>query len=163
MEVPATLTVDGRVYKDIGMHFRGASSFMMVGEATSTHSIYLSITNTTDQSLGGYHTLLLLNSHDDPTFLHSVLSYEIAREYIPPRRRTWLSGDQRENWGIYANAQASNKDSVKEWFGKARAHNGRSPGVPMGRAIKTIWVTIRTRRSEVTKLKARKILNPGWT
>src|SRR5678815_2948020 len=32
VDVPATLTVDGKVYKDVGMHFRGASSFMMVGE-----------------------------------------------------------------------------------------------------------------------------------
>src|SRR6187399_705302 len=27
VEVPATLTIDGKVYKDVGVHFRGASSF----------------------------------------------------------------------------------------------------------------------------------------
>src|SRR6266536_1835211 len=32
VEVPAKLTVDGKVYADVGVHFRGMSSFMMVGE-----------------------------------------------------------------------------------------------------------------------------------
>ena len=32
VEVPATLTVDGKVYKDVGVHFRGASSLMGVPE-----------------------------------------------------------------------------------------------------------------------------------
>ena len=27
VEVPATVTVDGNVYRDVGVHFRGASSF----------------------------------------------------------------------------------------------------------------------------------------
>src|SRR6187431_3183682 len=30
VEIPATMTVDGRTYKEVGVHFRGASSFMMV-------------------------------------------------------------------------------------------------------------------------------------
>jgi hypothetical protein len=32
VEVPAKLTVDGRTYQDVGVHFRGASSFFTVGE-----------------------------------------------------------------------------------------------------------------------------------
>ena len=32
VEVPATLTVDGKTYPDVGVHFRGASSYFMVPE-----------------------------------------------------------------------------------------------------------------------------------
>ena len=34
VEVPATVTVDGKIYKNVGVHFRGASSFMMVPEGS---------------------------------------------------------------------------------------------------------------------------------
>ena len=130
VEVPATLTVDGKVYKDVGVHFRGASSFMMVGEGRKRSlNIALDYKNK-DQALGGYHTLNLLNSHDDPTFLRTLLSYEIARDYIPAPKanlaRVVING---ESWGIYANAQQFNKDFVKEWFGtKRRPLEG--PGQP---------------------------------
>jgi ribosome-binding ATPase YchF (GTP1/OBG family) len=32
VEVPAKLTVDGKIYPNVGVHFRGASSFFTVGE-----------------------------------------------------------------------------------------------------------------------------------
>jgi hypothetical protein len=32
VEVPAKLMVDGKAYPGVGVHFRGASSYMMVGE-----------------------------------------------------------------------------------------------------------------------------------
>jgi hypothetical protein len=32
VEIPAKLTVDGKVYRDVGVHFRGQSSFMSVPE-----------------------------------------------------------------------------------------------------------------------------------
>ena len=35
VEVPAIATVDGKTYKDVGVHFRGASSYMMVPEGRS--------------------------------------------------------------------------------------------------------------------------------
>ena len=41
VEVPAVVSVDGKVYKDVGVHFRGMSSFMMVPEG-SKRSLNLS-------------------------------------------------------------------------------------------------------------------------
>ena len=35
VEVPATVIVDGKTYKDVGVHFRGVSSYMMVPEGRS--------------------------------------------------------------------------------------------------------------------------------
>ena len=42
VEVPAALTVDGRAYRDVGVHFRGMSSFAFVPEG-SKRSLNLSI------------------------------------------------------------------------------------------------------------------------
>ena len=52
--------------RERGVHFRGMSSFMMVPEGEK-HSINVSVDFTnTKQSIGGYRSLNLLNSHEDP-------------------------------------------------------------------------------------------------
>ena len=59
VEVPAKLTVDGKIYKEVGVHFRGASSFFTVGEGRK-RSLNLSLDFANDtQRLGGYHTLAM--------------------------------------------------------------------------------------------------------
>jgi hypothetical protein len=80
VEVPATLTVDGQTYRDVGVHFRGASSFMMVQQGAK-RPLNLSIDDVHEkQRLGGFRTLNLLNANSDPTFLRGVLYTEIARQ-----------------------------------------------------------------------------------
>lgn len=134
VDVPAKLMVDGKNYSDVGVHFRGMSSFMMVGE-NHKRSLNLSLDMVhKDQRLGGYRTLNLLNSHEDPTFLRSVLYYQIAREYIAAPKanfvRLVING---ESWGLYVNAQQFNKDFVKEWFGTTEGARWKVPGSPGGR------------------------------
>ena len=131
VEIPAKLTVDGRVYADVGVHFRGASSFMMVGEGRK-RSLNLSLDFVHEkQRLGGYRTLNLLNSHEDPTFLRPVLYSQIAREYIPAPRanfvRVVING---ESWGVYVNAEQFNKDFLQEEFGTTKGARWKVPGSP---------------------------------
>src|SRR5204863_7101540 len=135
IEVPAKLTVDGKTYQDVGVHFRGMSSFMMVGEGRK-RSLNLSLDFVhKDQHIGGYRTLNLLNSHEDPTFLRSVLFYDIAREYVAAPKanfvRVVING---ESWGVYVNAQQFNKDFAKEWFDTTKGARWKTPGSPGGRA-----------------------------
>ncbi len=62
VEVPATATVDGKTYKNVGVHFRGASSFMMVPEG-SKRSLNLTFDFVDEkQALDNYRTLNLLNA-----------------------------------------------------------------------------------------------------
>lgn len=133
VEVPATLTVDGRTYREVGMHFHGMSSFMMVGEGQK-HSMVLSLDSVhPDQQLGGYHKLNLLNSHEDASFLRTVLSLQMARDYLPAPKanfvRVVING---ECWGIYVNQQHFNKDFVKQWFGSTKGARWKVPGSPGG-------------------------------
>ena len=134
VEVPAKLTVEGKTYSDVGVHFRGMTSFMFVGEGRK-RPLNLSLDFVhKDQQLGGYRTLNLLNSHEDPSFLRTVLYYHIAREYIPAPKanfvRLVING---ESWGVYVNAQQFNKDFIKDFFGTTKGARWKVPGSPGGR------------------------------
>lgn len=134
VEVPATLTVDGKTYREVGVHFRGASSFFTVREGQK-RSLNVSLDFAhKDQSLGGNKTLNLLNSHEDPSFVRTVLYSHIAREYLPAPKanlvRVVING---ESWGIYANAQQFDKHFTQESFGSTEGHRWKVSGSPNGR------------------------------
>jgi spore coat protein CotH len=134
VEVPATAIVDGVTYKDVGIRFRGMSSFMSVPEGLK-HSINVSIDLAhPDQRLAGYRTLNLLNSHEDPTYLRSILYYDAARDYIPaPKANFMRVAINGESWGVYVNVEQFNKDSVKEWYGTTDGARWKVPGSPGAR------------------------------
>ena len=134
VEVPATVKVDGKVYRNVGVHFRGMTSFMMAPEGRK-HSLNLSFDFVDkEQRLGGYRTLDLLNSAMDPTFLRTVLYMQAAREYIPAPKANYVRvAINGESWGIYVNTQHFNTDFVKEWFPKGGGARWKVPGSPMGR------------------------------
>ena len=116
VDVPATVVVDGITYSDVGIHFRGNSSFG-VGDGYK-RSLNLSFDFIhEDQEIDGYNTLNFLNANGDPTLLRSVLSLHIAREYIPaPKANLVQVVINGENWGVYANQQQFNKDFLEENF-----------------------------------------------
>lgn len=133
VEVPAKLMVDGKTYPEVGVHFRGTSSYMMVGEGQK-RSLNLSFDFAhPNQQLRGYHTVNLLNSHSDPTFLRTVLYNHIAREFIPAPKanyvRVVING---ESWGVYVNAQQFNKDFIEDWFRATKGTRWKMGGNPRG-------------------------------
>jgi len=92
------------------------------------------------QDLRGYTTLNLLNSHEDPTFLRTVLSQEIARDYLPALKsnfvRVVING---ESWGIYVNNEQFNKNFINDWFKTPNGARWKVPGSPRGRAGLEYW------------------------
>jgi hypothetical protein len=129
VEVPATVTVDGKVYRDVGIHFRGNSSFG-VGDGYK-RSLNLTFDWVHEnQSVGGYRTLNFLNANADPTLLRTVLSMHVARQYIAAPKanvvRVVING---ENWGVYDNAQQFNKDFLRDYF---KTEGGTRWKVPQG-------------------------------
>jgi hypothetical protein len=133
VEVPAKLTVDGKFYKDVGVSFRGASSYFTVEEGLK-RSLNVSIDLADEkQALYGHRTLNLLNSHGDPSFLRSVLYFAIAREYIPAPQASYvrvvING---ENWGPYVSVEQFNKDFVQREFGTSTGARWKVPGSPGG-------------------------------
>jgi spore coat protein CotH len=135
VEVPATLRVDGRTYEEVGVGFRGASSFGMV-PAGSKRSFNVSLDFVhEDQALEGYRSLNLLNANNDPTFVRTVLYSQIAREYIAAPMvnyvRVVING---ESWGIYVSAQQFNRDFLRDFFPSQEGARWKAPGSPGGRA-----------------------------
>jgi hypothetical protein len=137
--VPAKMIVDGKEYPDVGVHFHGMSSFMMVSEGQKRSLVIDTDFIHKKQELYGYSKLNLLNAHEDPSFLRSVLALQIARDYIPaPKANLMRVVINGECWGIYANQQHFGKEFTKEAFGSAKGARWKVPGSPE-----------RTRRTEL--------------
>jgi hypothetical protein len=134
VEVPATLTVDGKKYPNVGVSFRGMSSYGGVGRGWK-RSLNVSVDMANkDQRLYGYKTLNLLNAHDDPSFLHSVLYAEIANKSLPtPRANLVKVVVNGESWGIFANQQQFDKIFAAEAYDSKKADRWKVQGSPGGR------------------------------
>ena len=134
VETLATVTIDGKVYKGVGVHFRGASSFGTVG-AGYKRSMSLAFDHTNkDQRVLGYRAMNLLNSHNDPTHIRSVVYMQAAREYMPAPKvnyvRVVING---ESWGVYPSAQQYNAEFVRDFYKTGKGARWRVPGSPSGR------------------------------
>jgi hypothetical protein len=127
VDIPATVTVDGRTYRDVGVHFRGNSSFAVGNGYKRSLNLSFDFVHE-DQAIGGYRTLNLLNANTDPTLMRTVLSMHIARQYIPAPKanfvRVVING---ESWGVYANAQQFNKEFVNDNFTTTKGARWKVP------------------------------------
>eukprot|EP00913_Durusdinium_trenchii_P022851 g21455.t1 len=131
VDVPATLIVDGKKYPNVGVRFRGMSSYGTVPAGYKrSFNVSLDLADK-KQRLYGYNTLNLLNSHGDPSYMSTVLYSHIARQYIPAPKanhvRVVVNG---ESWGIYVNAQQFNKSFLKEHFKSSKGTRWKVRGNP---------------------------------
>jgi spore coat protein CotH len=138
-EIPAEMIVDGVVYPDVGVRFRGNTSYFTIGNspkksfAISTDFVH------PDQKLMGYDNLKFNNAHQDASFMREVLYGLMAKKYTPIAKanyiRLYLNG---EDWGIYPNVQATEKTFLKQWFVSNNGARFRAtteetgPGIPGG-------------------------------
>jgi spore coat protein CotH len=135
VDVPAKVTVDGVVYPDVGVHFHGMSSYMMVGEGQKRSLVLTFDYIKPKQSLNGYTKINLLNSHEDASFLRTVLAMHIARQYLPaPKAGFSKVAINGESWGLYVNQQHFNKEFIREWYPSAKGARWKTPGSPNGYA-----------------------------
>ena len=152
------------MYKDVGVHFRGASSFIdgarRAASARSTSSLDFAHEK---QAVGGYRTLNLLNAHGDPTFLRTVLYLQAAREYLPAPKanyvRVVING---ESWGIYINAQQFNKDFMQR---VVQDHRRRAlEGARAARTAAAAWSTsaMTWRRTSASTRSSRRTTPKSW-
>ncbi len=131
VEMPATLSVDGKEYPLVGVKFRGQSSFDHVS-AGSKRSLNLSMDFIhPDQHLQGYKTLNLLNCNGDASFLSSILFSHLATPFLPvPKANAMTVVINGESWGIFCNVQQFNKDFLKEFYGSAKGARWKVAGSP---------------------------------
>ena len=133
VEVPATLSVDGKTYPNVGVHFRGMSSYGMV-PAGYKRSLNVSLDFVdSKQRLYGYKSLNLLNNHEDPSQLSTALYSHIARQYIPaPKANLVKVVINGESWGVYTSAQQFDKAFLNETYKTDKGTRWKVSGSPGG-------------------------------
>lgn len=133
VDVPATLVVDGRRYENVGVHFRGMSSYGTVPTGYKRSlNISLDLVDA-QQRLDGYKTLNLLNCHGDPSLLSTVLYSHIAQHYLPvPKANFARLVVNGESWGVYVNVQQFDKVFVEEHWGTSEGARWKVRGSPAG-------------------------------
>ncbi|MEE2885900.1 MAG: CotH kinase family protein [Planctomycetota bacterium] len=113
--VKAELTVDNVVYKDVGVRFRGMSSY--IGSGTKK-SINLTMDAfVPDQELMGYDSLNLSNGYNDPTFCREMIAYQLHREYMPAPKANYVKVNiNGAYFGLYVNVQQQDKKFIGQWY-----------------------------------------------
>lgn len=119
--VAATVEVDGKKFEGVGVRYKGNSSYKnprSKGETKLPFNLKADYTNKDQTFPGGFETIKLSNIFQDPSFLREVLSYEIARKYMPASRcnfaKLYING---EYLGLYNNTQSVDDVFLEEHFG----------------------------------------------
>ncbi len=117
----ATVFVDGKKFENVGVRYKGNSSFKnprSKGHKKLPFNLKADYRIKDQTFPGGYETIKLSNVFQDPSFLREILSYEIAREYMPASRcnfaKVWVND---EYFGLYNNTQAVDDVFLKQHFG----------------------------------------------
>ena len=82
-----SIVIDGVMDDNVGIKYKGNSSYN-IANVKNPMNIKLDYINN-GQSINGYNVLKLSNGFRDPSFVREVLSYEMAREYIPSPKATY--------------------------------------------------------------------------
>ena len=111
----ADVEIDGVYYDSVGVRYKGYSS-VSVNRIKNPFNIKLDyIIN--DQNHRGFNKLKLSNVIQDPSFLREVMSYEIARKYMPAPESNYANLFINDTlWGVYANVEAVNKDFLAKHY-----------------------------------------------
>jgi len=137
-ELDGTLIYDGNTYEQVGVSFKGQTSYMMTnGEEKKSFNIRMNA-NIVDQTLGGYDVLNLNNCFDDASFLREFIYLYLIRHHIPAASCAFVElVINGESWGLYPMVQQMEGTYIKEWFqsndgSRWRADAPTSTGGPGG-------------------------------
>lgn len=117
-EIPATMIVDGVTYPNVGVRFRGNTSYTQLPSGSQKKSFNIRLDSfVSGQDIQGYDHLNLNNGYHDPTFLREFLSYWVMRLYGPAPGCNFVKLYlNNQYWGVYINVQQPNKDWARQWF-----------------------------------------------
>ncbi len=110
------IEIDGTLLEDVGVRFKGYSSYS-TGRIKNPFNIDLNAVRA-GQDYQGFNKLKLSNVFQDPSFLREVLTYEIARDYMPASRaayaNVWVNDTLQ---GLYNVVEDVGRDFVQHHFG----------------------------------------------
>lgn len=119
-KIPATIFFDNVRVDSVGIRFKGNSSFNSVkkgGSRKLPFSLDAGEFVKGREFPVGYDQLKLSNGFRDPSYLRDVLSYYIARQYMPAPEcamaRVYINN---EYFGVYTLTQDVDKTFLNDWF-----------------------------------------------
>jgi hypothetical protein len=117
IEIPAKLTHNGVAYDSVGVRFKGNTSYKRLVNSDKK-SFAISMDAFIDnQDIEGYESLNLSNAFQDESAMREILYLNSIRKNIAAAKgnyvQLFLNG---QDWGIYPNVQALNKEHAEEWF-----------------------------------------------
>ena len=125
VEVPAKLFVDGELIGEVGLSYRGNTSFQHPPKKSFGVSIDA---YDDDLRLKGYRTLNLLNANGDDSVMREVLFSNIASDYMPAPKANFAKVVVNGVYlGVYANVQQINKDFTKEHYDSKKGVRWKVP------------------------------------
>jgi spore coat protein CotH len=80
-DLAADMTVNGVTYANVGVRFKGNSSYALTGNSQKKSFNVSMDAFVTGQELYGYDTLNLNNSFQDPTFCREVAYFRVCRDF----------------------------------------------------------------------------------
>lgn len=116
-ELSATLTFDGVTLNQVGVTFKGATSYMQTnGEEKKSFNIRTDAF-IAGQNLEGYDVMNLNNCFDDATFLREFLYLKAIRNYVPAAQARFVKLIiNNVSWGIYPMVQQLDGAYTGDWF-----------------------------------------------
>ncbi len=110
-----TIVVNSVQYDSVGVRYKGGSSY---NPSRIKNPLNIKLDHIIDgQEIDGYGTLKLANIFKDPSFVREVISYEIARKYMPAGKanfiNVYINGDL---FGLYTSVQCVDKFFLNNHF-----------------------------------------------
>ena len=117
IDISADLTIDGVTYPNVGVRFKGNSSYNSIPWSQKKSFKITMDSFVANQELMGYDKINLNNGFHDPTFMREVLSYNVLRRYMPASKANFMKLIiNGSDWGLYVNIQQVDKEMLSEWF-----------------------------------------------
>lgn len=114
-DLAATLTFRGETYEQVGVRYRGLTSYRMAGDKKS-FAIDLDFT-IEGQDIEGYDSFKLNNAAEDASNIREVLYCNLGNDNIPSCKagfaHVFVNGVDQ---GVYSLVQELDKDHAKQWF-----------------------------------------------
>ncbi|MCH2162266.1 MAG: CotH kinase family protein, partial [Phycisphaerales bacterium] len=125
VEVPARLTINGELIGEIGLRYRGNTSF----DRPEKKSFGVSIDAYDDDlRLDGYRSLNLLNANGDDSMMREVLFSNIAGDRMPAPKANFAKVVVNGVYlGVYGNVQQINKDFTREHYNTSKGVRWKVP------------------------------------
>lgn len=113
-----SVEINGQPFENVGVRYQESKSFTPGGKRNSLE-IELNYINK-NQNFQGHPTIVLSNSLRDPSMIREVLSFEIARNYMPAPKANyaWVTVNG-ENDGLFVNIEAVDDVFLDAHFGSS--------------------------------------------